>query len=81
MGPDCPTKTHVCSKCAGPHSSNDCISHVEKCINCDRLGVNTTDHYAHGSLCPTYRAEIQKLQKEDLRVDLNLQPRRPTNPT
>ena len=57
---DCPSKTKspVCGRCSKPHSTKDCKSNHEKCINCLKRTPNKpNNHCAFSYKCPVYEIE------------------------
>ena len=50
---DCPTPhEHVCGKCSSNHPTKACDSDSDKCVNCVRDGVASTNHKSGSSDCP-----------------------------
>ena len=62
----CPDKDEpaVCGKCAGPHETKGCNSNTEKCNNCSKAKLKTSNcHKSNSTDCPIYAREREFLIK------------------
>ena len=65
---DCPTpETNVCANCGNDHSTKDCTSTAENCVNCSKAGKSDCEHRSDDPKCPTLCQ-----QQEKIKANLNM---------
>lgn len=51
----------TCGKCSGHHKTLECVSTFEKCVNCSRLGKESTNHACRSESCVVFVAERKRV--------------------